>query len=207
MGDQGAHALLPARRGMRTMKSMLIRAAALAVALTTPALAQTQSQLSDTDRLFVENAASSNLFEIRSSQMLLEEMGDDQGMPSLRQFAQMMITDHEAVNAQLQSIASSRGMQVPQEPAGAQGRMLDELDGFSGTQLASNYLQYQTVAHQDAINLFQRHTQQGGDPELQQFAQQTLPSLQHHLQMLLDLKAGEGIAETDRTQMPSTTSQ
>lgn len=187
------------------MKTKLFLAAALAIAATAPGFAQAQQgQLSETDRMFIENAASSNLFEIRSSQMMLENMGDDQGMPTVRQFAQMMISDHEAVNAQLQQLASSHGMEVPQEPASTHRVMLEELQAFTGEQLAPNYLQYQTVAHQDAVNLFQRHTQQGENAELKQFAQQTLPSLQQHLDMVREIQAGPGVAESDPARQPST---
>jgi putative membrane protein len=188
------------------MRTKLFLAAALAVAATAPGFAQTQQgQLSDTDRMFIENAASSNLFEIRSSQMMLENMGDAQDMPTVRQFAQQMITEHETVGAQLEQLAGSLGMQeVPQEPAATHRTMLEELQGFSGEQLAPNYLQYQTVAHQDAVNLFQRHTQQGDNEQLKQFAQQTLPSLQQHLDMVRDIQAGAGVAESDPARQPST---
>lgn len=188
------------------MKTKLFLAVALVAAAAVPgfAQAQQQGQLSDTDRMFIENAASSNLFEIRSSQMMLENMGDEEGMPAVRQFAQQMITDHEAMGAQLQQLAGSLGMQeVPQEPAATHRTMLEELQSFLGAQLAPNYLQYQTVAHQDAVNLFQRHTQQGDNEQLKQFAQQSLPSLQHHLDMVRDIQGGAGLAESDPARQPS----
>lgn len=195
----------PQGKGQPPMRTKLFLATALVAVATAPGFAQTQqqSQLSDTDRTFIENAASSNLFEIRSSQMMLENMGDDQDMPAVRQFAQKMIDDHQATNTQLQQIAGSHGMDMPQEPSSMHRTMLEELQGFSGAQLAPHYLQYQTVAHQDAVNLFQRHTQQGDDAELKQFAQRTLPTLQEHLDMVRSLQGGEGLAESDPARQPS----
>jgi putative membrane protein len=41
--------------------------------------------------------------------------------------------------------------------------------------------------HEKAVKLFQKEAQSGQDPELKQFAQQTLPKLQQHLQMAQQL--------------------
>ena len=41
----------------------------------------------------------------------------------------------------------------------------------------------QLQGHQQAVALFQNYAQNGSDPELKTIAQQTLPTLQQHLQM------------------------
>ena len=63
--------------------------------------------------------------------------------------------------------------------------MLDQLQAAENQ--AETYVQQQMIAHQNTIELFQQFAEQGDNPELQQFAEQTLPILQEHLEMAQSL--------------------
>jgi hypothetical protein len=46
----------------------------------------------------------------------------------------------------------------------------------------------QVSAHKDAVSLFDRYSKSGDNSKLKDWAGKTLPTLQHHLQMVEDLK-------------------
>ena len=42
--------------------------------------------------------------------------------------------------------------------------------------------------HKDAVELFQKEADKGSDLDVKSFARDTLPKLEHHLEMAIDLK-------------------
>src|SRR5215212_6606090 len=131
---------------------------------------------------FVTKAASSSLFEIQSSQMALQQSQNTQ----VRDFAQKMIQDHTKASDQLK--AAAQGQTVPTTPDAEHAQMLQQLNGANGVDFDRRYVQLQLTGHQEAVALFDRYAQNGDNPQLKQFAQQTLPDLREHLQMAQQLR-------------------
>ncbi len=92
---------------MKGLTIISIVAAAL-VALTGPAAAQVQV-VSDQDREFVNKAATGNLAEIELGRVAAQRAA----RPSVRSFGERMVTDHGRSNAELTSLARSKGIEVP----------------------------------------------------------------------------------------------
>ena len=65
----------------------------------------------------------------------------------------------------------------------AQQKMLDKFKGLKGKDFAKQYMEDQVSAHKDAVSLFQRYGQGGDNGALKGWANKTLPTLQHHLDM------------------------
>lgn len=61
--------------------------------------------------------------------------------------------------------------------------MLNQLAAAQGRQFDALYVSMQVAAHEEAVALFANYAQNGRDPNLAAFAQQTLPALQHHHMM------------------------
>jgi putative membrane protein len=129
-------------------------------------------------RQFVERAASSGKFEVQSSQLVTGKEGVDE---KTREFAEMMIRDHEAANEELVQAAKGAGITVPDRLATQDERRLEQLRSLEAGQLEQTYRQLQITAHEEAISLFQRASQNLPAGELKQFAQKTLPKLREHL--------------------------
>lgn len=145
------------------------------------------SSLSESDRQFITDAASSDLFEIQSSQWALQQQSAD---PELGRIAQMMVEDHTKASQDLRSIAQRKGITVPQRMSENHQQMYDRLRSASGNQVATQYRQMQLQAHQEGVALFQRASQNLTDPELRQFAQRTLPVLREHLNHVQQYRPG-----------------
>ena len=169
-------------------------AAALCLALAGPAYAQSLSERTGVNSLlgiapktedFVKEAASSDMFEIQSSQLALERATDEK----VKAFAQQMITDHTKTSGELKSLvqAGTVKVEVPAAMLPPQEKMLDKLKSLTGADFTKQYLDDQVAAHKDAVSLFERYGKGGDNEQLKTWANSTLPALQHHEKMAQDL--------------------
>lgn len=131
---------------------------------------------------FVHEAASSDMFEIESSKLAAQK-----GNEGVKQFANQMVNDHTKTSSELKSKAQQANVSVPSEMSSSQQRMLDKLRGVSGDDFSKQYADDQVGAHKDAVSLFERYGKGGDNPELKAWAADTLPALQHHLEMAQQL--------------------
>jgi putative membrane protein len=56
--------------------------------------------------------------------------------------------------------------------------------------VAEIYAQQQVDGHQAAVDLFKKYADRGDDPDVKQFAEKTLPTIQHHLDEAKKLPSG-----------------
>lgn len=129
---------------------------------------------------FVLQAAQSDMFEIKSSQLMVEK-----GETKVKEFATKMVEAHKMTTEQLGAAMTAVDAKnsLPTEMSSAQKSMIDDLNGRSGGELADQYVDDQVSAHKDAVSLFERYAEGGDNPELKAWAAKTLPDLKHHLEM------------------------
>lgn len=127
---------------------------------------------------FLQMAASSNQWEIQSSQVALQRSTD----PAIRNFAQMIIADHQQLGAQMMAAAQAAGLPPPpQAMMPEEQQMLAQLQSAPAGSFDAMYRDMQIAAHQKAIGLFQNYAASGDIPTLRATASQGLPVLQKHL--------------------------
>lgn len=130
---------------------------------------------------FTRMAASSDLFEIQSSQLALTNAQN----PAVRQFAQMMITDHTAMSQQLMAAASAAGVpaMTPQLlPMHAE--MLATLQAGGAAGFDNRYARAQLQAHEMALALHSNYAKGGDAQALRTVAAAATPKVQQHLAMV-----------------------
>jgi putative membrane protein len=138
------------------------------------------------ERTFVTKAASGGLYEVKSSQLVL-----DRGVKGdLRSFAQRMIDDHSKANDQLKQLASRKRINVPDQMNEPELDMYNKLDAAQGSQLDQLYEDQQVKAHDNTIKLFQDARDQLSDGDLRNLAAEKLPILREHRQMLTSIEQG-----------------
>lgn len=128
---------------------------------------------------FMAMAASSDQFEIQSSQMALQMSQN----PQVRAFAQTMIDHHSRTTAELTQIAQANGLTPPPPVLMPNHQaMLDRLRAAPPGQFDAAYKQEQVMSHQEALTLMQNYASQGDLAPLRDFATRTTPIIQQHLQ-------------------------
>ncbi len=131
------------------------------------------------DNTFAMQAASSNQFEIQSSQLALQHTRNAR----VRRFAQQMIDDHTTMEQNLAQIASAKGMTRDATMEPQQDKMMAGLNGLRGPRFDHLYLHDQVVAHRMTATLFQNEIANGMDPDIKAAAQTGLPMIQAHERM------------------------
>lgn len=170
-----------------------VTAAALCVLLAGPVYAQSLGEKTGVNSMlgitpatadFVKEAASSDMFEIQSSQLAAER-----GDAPTKAFATQMITDHQKTTGELKGMVQGGTVKadIPNEMLPSHQKMLDGLKDKNGADFAKAYHDDQVTAHKEAVNLFQRYSKGGDNDALKTWAGKTLPTLEHHLQMAQDL--------------------
>jgi SH3 domain-containing YSC84-like protein 1 len=150
------------------------------------AVAVVNAGVSSADRQFVLDAARSGLTELHASETALNRVTD----PAVRRFAQRMVEDHKKANAELRRIANELGLPMPTDPSFVQQARLHMLGMTSHDDFDQRYVaDFGLQAHHDAIALFRKQTKEGQERSLKRFAEQTLATLQHHLQMAQSLQS------------------
>lgn len=142
--------------------------------------AKGSASLSAGDRKFVEEAGTSNLAELKVAKLALDR-GDSQQVKDL---AGRLIEDHTKAGDQLRQISQQEGFSLPSEPTAQQKAAYDHLTKLSGAAFDDAFLKQMKTDHQNAVALFQRESTSAQDPQLRSFAAQTLPTLEHHQQMV-----------------------
>jgi putative membrane protein len=131
---------------------------------------------------FVKEAASAGMFEIESSKLAEQK---DQG--PVKDFAEHMVTDHTKAADELKDKAQKAGVTVPTGMSNSQQSKLDKLRGLNGKDFDKQYVDDQVSAHKETVSLFERYGKSGDNQQLKAWATQTLPTLQHHLDMAQNL--------------------
>jgi putative membrane protein len=134
---------------------------------------------------FAKDAAQGGMAEV-----LLGRLAAERGAsPAVREFGQQMVTDHSKANAELMQIAGRKNIQLPTEVKSDQKSEQDKLSKLTGADFDKEYVDYMTKDHEEDASEFQKQSQSGGDAEIKAFAAKTLPVIQHHLQMIKEIKS------------------
>ncbi|AOX20195.1 DUF4142 domain-containing protein [Kozakia baliensis] len=134
---------------------------------------------------FVHNVAISDMFEIQSSKLALQEHVS----PKVASFANRMVTDHTNTSSELKSLVMSANIQaeVPQALDSKHQELLDKLRTLHGKKFEAQYREDQIDGHQEAVSLFHRYGSDGDNVALKQWAGKTEPALRHHLDLARQL--------------------
>ncbi|MBZ9870261.1 DUF4142 domain-containing protein [Mesorhizobium sp. BR1-1-9] len=143
------------------------------------------SYAADKAQEFVDKAAAGGMFEVESSKIAQGKAQDQ----AVKDFAQKMINDHGAANAKLETIAGEQKLKVPAETDAAHKSDLDALNTGKDS-FDKSYVQMQRDAHVDAVKLFEGYAKDGDNAQLKTFAQETLPTLKMHQEMIEKIASG-----------------
>lgn len=160
-----------------------------------PTAAGGSAALAEADRSFLGKAAQGSLFEVAAGH-LAQQKGQ---RPEVKAFGAKLTTDHSAAGADLQQLASRKGVQLPQDMSPTQRSALERLQAASGAQFDTEFVRAVGVhAHQQDIAAFEQAGKTAQDADVKAFAQKTLPTLNGHLETARQLQ-GDAATATEGT--------
>ena len=147
------------------------------------------------DRDFVEFMAHANLAEVELGRLAMERGAN----PQVKQFADMMVTDHSKGGESLRQVAMEHAIPTPDGLDEDHGELKNKLSGLRGAAFDREYMSAMVQGHEDVVDRLQTRASEdrfGNDrgevrPErsdnrveaaLNDWATRTLPTTQHHLE-------------------------
>jgi putative membrane protein len=135
---------------------------------------------------FADKVTVANKYEIDTSELALK-YGKSADVKS---FAQQMISDHQKAGQDFKAALGEASIEAPRDALDvthtakyAKLRVFTTENGFD-----TAYVDAQLAAHQDAVATFKDYAANGPTPALKSFAEKTLPTLEHHLMMVEELR-------------------
>jgi len=150
---------------------------------TTSSPVTTPSGASKSDRRFIEKAAQNANTEVEVARLASARATDS----ALKAFAQQLVTDHEAANAELATLASRKGVTLP-----SADRETERYDALTkkkvGTEFDEAFAKQMAGDHEDAVSLYEKAAKKSDDPEIATFASKYLPKLEEHRRTAVTLQ-------------------
>ena len=149
------------------------------------------------DKKFVKDAALGGLTEVELGKLATQKAFNE----DVKKFGQNMVDDHTKANDELKQVASKENMPIPDTLDSKHQSRIDKLAKLSGEAFDKAYVKDQLKDHQEDVREFNAEAENGNDPNVKAFASSTLPTLQHHLEMVKDLsKSGKNTGKPNRGQ-------
>ncbi len=152
-----------------------------------PALGQKKAtkggEMAMTDQQFVDFAAQTDMTEANLGQ-LASSQASAQGV---KDYAQMLVTDHTNDYKQLGMVAQKANLVEPKGLDAAHDKMVAPFQKMNGAAFDHHYIQEMIAGHTKAIAVYKKEAANAQSPDLQTYANETLPTLQKHLDAAKDL--------------------
>jgi putative membrane protein len=100
----------------------------------------------------------------------------------VKDYAQMLVTDHTNDFNQLYGIAHQANLNMPSAIDAANNKaMIDPFQKLKGEAFDHRYVREMVAGHTKAIAIYKKEAADAENPALKSYAEQTLPTLQKHL--------------------------
>ena len=141
-----------------------------------PALAQKGGGM--TDQQFLDMAAQTDMVEANLGQLAQSSASSQQ----IKDYGQMLVTDHTNDFGQLFGIAHQANLNMPNAIDTEHNKaMIAPFQKLNGKAFDHKYVQEMIAGHTKAIAAYKKEAADAQNPALKSYAEQALPTLQKHL--------------------------
>lgn len=147
------------------------------------------------DENFVRLAAEGSMAQVKLGE-LAEQKGQSE---EVKGFAKRMVEDHAKTTGELKELGAREGINLPTDTSSKHAEVYERLSKLSGPEFDRAYAQDVVKDHEKDIAEFKRGVSTAQKPALKQFAQQTLPMLESHLEKAKEMMAHvshEGVSKS-----------
>ncbi|MBZ4192579.1 DUF4142 domain-containing protein [Niabella beijingensis] len=130
------------------------------------------------DAKFAVDAANGGMAEVQLGQLAQSKATD----PKVKEFGQMMVTDHSKANEELKTLAASKNITLPAAPSEANQKTEADLTSKSAADFDKAYIKQMVKDHEATVKLFEDGQKNVKDADIKAFIDKTLPVLRTHLE-------------------------
>ena len=102
--------------------------------------------------------------------------------PQVKDFAKMMVADHQKAGEDLKQIASKHNIAPDPDKHDDHNDVRERLTKLTGAEFDREYMQAMVDDHQKAVNDVEGKAENSDNPEVRQWASKALPTLRQHLE-------------------------
>ena len=172
------------------------RWSALALAAITAVLSA-QANEHDKDKPHSDASFSRHALAGNEAEVKMGELAQQKGQnPEVKRFGQQLVADHGKARQQLQPIADRLGATAAADHGQAKEKhqkKIDKLQNASGAEFDKEFAKCMAVGHKKTVAKYEKASQHAKDAELKSYVNQTLPTLQQHLQAAQSLARAVGV--------------
>lgn len=139
-----------------------------------------------TDAKFAVEAANGGMAEVAVAKLAQQKATN----AKVKDFANMMVTDHSKANEELMALAKSKNITLPATVTPDKQKEMDDLNKKTGADFDKAYVDAMVDGHKKTVDLFEDGAKNVKDPDLQAFINKTLPTIKMHLQHVQEIQKG-----------------
>jgi len=106
----------------------------------------------------------------------------------VKEFGQMMVKDHTAINADLKALAAQKGVTLPDNLDAKHQQTVDEMGALSGSAFDDAYVLAMLKGHKMDAKAFKAESAATTDADIKRFVDKSLPVVQTHLEHIKAMK-------------------
>ena len=130
------------------------------------------------DQDFLVKAASGGLMEVQLGKLTAQKATN----AAVKNFGQMMVSDHSKVNDELKMLASQKNITIPSMPGEDEQKHINKLtDAKTGRDFDRDYMAMMVDDHKEDVKKFEKAANDCKDPDIKAFAAKYVPTLKQHL--------------------------
>lgn len=167
---------------MYLRKRVLLAFCVALATLALPALADTTKK---DDQEMVMKAGHGGHAEVKAGNLAKTKASN----AGVKQFGEMMVTDHTKAGKELETAAKSAGLTYPADTDAKHKEMLDKLMKLSGAAFDEAYIDDMVAGHRDMEALLEKMATDAKSSQVKEWAKRTLPAVQAHLKKAEELQA------------------
>lgn len=137
------------------------------------------------DAAFATKAAAGGMTEIALSKAAAQQAT----APKIKDFANMMVTDHSAAGEKLSAIAKAKGIALPAGPDSIQQNMINDITKKTGKDFDKAYVNQMVKDHEATLDMFKKAQTTVKDTSIKSFITNTIPVVQKHLSAIKAIKS------------------
>jgi putative membrane protein len=130
-----------------------------------------------TDQQFIDMAAKTDMLEAHLGQMAANQAASQE----VKDYAQMLVTDHTNDYQQLTEMATKDNLTVPKGLDDEQNKVIASFDKLNGKAFDERYIHTMIEGHTKAIEVYTKESNDAQSADVESYAAATLPTLNKHL--------------------------
>jgi putative membrane protein len=137
--------------------------------------------VSTTDQDFILAAAQGGMTEVK-----LGELASTNGKRNdVKEFGQMMVKDHTAINDDLKALAAQKGVILPDSLDAKHQGMVDKMTALTGSGFDDAYIADMIKGHKADAKAFKGESAATQDTEIKSFLDKSIPVVDEHLKHVM----------------------